>query len=56
MAEAFNRVKHKAKLQEARAELRELRKDTPHRRDLVRYIHRLEKEIRIYDFKIAHEG
>lgn len=30
--------------------MRRLYKDTPHRRDLARYIHRMENELRIYDF------
>lgn len=44
------RERHMQQLQQAKTELRSIHKDTPHRRDLVRYIHRMEKELRIYDF------
>lgn len=44
------RERHMQQLQKAKTEMRSLHKDTPHRRDLLRYIHRMEKELRIYDF------
>ena len=44
------RDRHKADLAAARAELRTLHKDTPHRRDLLRHIHRMEKQLREYDY------
>lgn len=49
MAEMNARERHVLQIQQAKAELRGLRKDTPHRRDLVRRIYRMEKELRIYD-------
>lgn len=36
-------------LRAARDELRALKRDTPHRRDLQRHVRRLEKELKAYD-------
>lgn len=49
------RERHIQQLQQAKTELRILQKDTPHRRDLLRYIHRMENELRIYDFITANK-
>ena len=43
------RERHEAALRAARNEYDRTRGDTTHRRDTLRHIHRLEKELRIYD-------
>ena len=43
------RERHLDRLRAAREELRGLTRDTPHRRDLQRYVRRLEKELKAYD-------
>ena len=43
------RERHVEALRAARQEYNRTRGDTPHRWDLLRHIHRLEKELRIYD-------
>lgn len=50
MAEMNARERHKAEIQSVKAELKKLRKGTSHMRDMERCLHRLEKELRIYDF------
>lgn len=43
------RDRHLDQLRAARDELRALKRDTPHRRDLQRHVRRLEKELKEYD-------
>lgn len=50
------REKHKAKLQDAREEFHRLRGDTPHRRDLLRSIRRMERELKEYDYYMRRCG
>lgn len=54
MADARDR--HNAEIRAVLAELRTLRKNTPHRRDLERHLHRLQKELRTYDFYMKQRG
>jgi hypothetical protein len=56
MAEMNARQRHKAEIQSVKAELKRLRKGTPHQRDMERRLHRLQKELRIYDFYMAQKG
>ena len=56
MAEMNARQRHEAEIQSVKAELKRLRKGTPHQRDTVRRLHRLQKELRIYDYYIANKG
>lgn len=56
MAEMTARDRHLAALHTARAEARSITRDTPHRRDLLRHIHRMEKEMRIYDHYHTQRG
>jgi hypothetical protein len=53
MAEMNARERHKAEIQSVKAELKRLRKGTPHQRDMERRLHRLQKELRIYDFYMS---
>ena len=48
MADA--RERHITRIQAAKEELRKLHHDTPHRRDLIKHIHRMQKDLREYDF------
>ena len=50
------RQNHMDKLQAAREELRRLKAATPHRRDLLRHVHRMEKELKIYDHYRSQRG
>ena len=54
MADA--RERHKEKLKAARDEFHRLKGDTPHRRDLLRHIRRLEKELKIFDYYMSQRG
>ena len=54
MADA--RQRHKTEIQTVKDELRTLHRDTPHRRDLIRHLHRLQKELRIYDHYMSQRG
>ena len=54
MADA--RQRHKEQLQAARDEYHRLQGDTPHRRDLLRHIRRLEKELKTYDYYRSQRG
>lgn len=56
MADLNARERQKAEIQEVKAELKKLRRGTPHMRDMERRLHRLEKELRIYDFYTANKG
>ena len=51
-----SRDRHLSSLRSARAELRTLTKDTPHRRDILRHIHRMEKQLREYDYYHTQRG
>lgn len=50
MVEMNARERHKAEIQSVKAELKKLRRGTPHMRDMERRLHRLQKELRIYDY------
>lgn len=43
------RERHAAKLHQARVEWMNAKDNTPHKRDLMRRVHRMEKELRTYD-------
>lgn len=49
MAEMSAREKHVAEIKEVQAELKRLKMNTPHRRDMERRLKRLRKELLIYD-------
>lgn len=53
------RERHIKEIDNTRSQLKALKKkyrNTPHMRDLERHLHKLEKELRIYDFLTASEG
>lgn len=50
MDEMSARERHKAEIQAVKAELKKLHSGTPHMRDMERRLHRLQKELRIYDY------
>lgn len=51
MADA--RERHLQEIQTAKDELKTLHLDTPHKRDLLRHLHRLQKQLKEYDYYIA---
>ena len=50
------RDRHKAEIQAVKAELKKLRRGKPHMRDMERRLHRLQKELKIYDQYMAQRG
>lgn len=53
------REKHIKEIEAVKAQLKALKKkytNTPHMRDLERYLRRLQKELRIYDVYMASKG
>lgn len=56
MAEMTARERHLGAGGMERGEARSITRDTPHRRDILRHIHRMEKELRIYDHYHTQRG
>lgn len=44
------RARHLLAIEAVKQQLRTLHKDTPHRRDLLKYLHRLQRELKEYDY------